>query len=70
MVNKINFMSLPKEVRNKISDFIQEYVDISGRDSFDKKGEIVESVYKSAFKLLISEDIFTVKELRHQLFID
>lgn len=70
MVKVREFMTLPTDVRNKISDFIQEYIDVDKVKGFDQNGELIEKVYRQAFVVLVTKEVFTVKELRKTLFED
>jgi len=69
MVKAKEFMKLPTDVRGKVCDFIKEYIDVDEK-GFDDNGELFERIYKDAFKILIYEEVFTVKELRQTLFKD
>lgn len=58
-------MKMSDEYRKKMADFISEYIDVKNGMKYEE-----DTVIKASVKMLITENVFTVNEMRKQALKD
>lgn len=60
-------MTLSQSQAKKATEFVKEYINILNPKALNKDGTLTNPFLQSAVKMLVEEQVFTVKEIKQEL---